>query len=141
MHSTWGLMRKDQNPVGPLPGATLFDVNTAHSPSQGFPESSVGKESACNAGGPGSIPGSRRSGGEGTGSPLQNSWVSLVAQFSSVAQSYPTLCDPIDCSMPGFPVHHQCPELTQIHVHQVGDAIHLLPQLVKNPSATRKTWV
>ena len=43
--------------------------------------------------------------------------------FSSVAQSFPTLCDPMDCSMPGFPVHHQLPELTQTHVHRVGDAI------------------
>ena len=39
------------------------------------------------------------------------------------AQSCRMLCDPMDCSMPGFPVHHQLPELTQIHVHQVGDAI------------------
>ena len=44
-------------------------------------------------------------------------------QFSSVAQSCPTLCDPMDCSTPGFPVHHQFPELTQTHVHQVSDAI------------------
>ena len=44
-------------------------------------------------------------------------------QFSSVAQSCPTLCNPMNCSMPGFPVHHQLPELTQIHVHRVGDAI------------------
>ena len=44
-------------------------------------------------------------------------------QFSSVAQSCPTLCDPMDYSTPGFPVHHQLPELTQTHVHQVGDAI------------------
>ena len=44
-------------------------------------------------------------------------------QFSSVAQSCPTLCDPMDCSTPGFPVHHQLPELAQTHVHQVGDAI------------------
>ena len=43
--------------------------------------------------------------------------------FSSVAQSHPTLCDPMDCSMPGFPVHHQLPELAQTHVHQVSDAI------------------
>ena len=35
----------------------------------------------------------------------------------------PTLCNPIDCSTPGFPVHHQLPELAQTHVHQVGDAI------------------
>ena len=43
--------------------------------------------------------------------------------ISSVAQSYPTLCDPIDCSTPGFPVHHQLPEHAQTYVHQVGDAI------------------
>ena len=42
---------------------------------------------------------------------------------SSVAQSYLTLCDPMNCSMPGLPVHHQLPELTQTHVHLVGDAI------------------
>ena len=44
-------------------------------------------------------------------------------QVSSVAQSCPTLCDPVDCSMPGFSVHHQFMELAQTHVHQVGDAI------------------
>ena len=44
-------------------------------------------------------------------------------QFSSVAQLYPTLCDPMDCSMPGLPVHHQLPEFTQTHVHWVSDAI------------------
>ena len=38
-------------------------------------------------------------------------------QFSSVTQSCPTLCDPMDCSMPGLPVHHQFPEFTQTHVH------------------------
>ena len=43
--------------------------------------------------------------------------------FSSVAQSCPTLCDPMDCTTPGFPVHHQLPELTQTHVHRVNDAI------------------
>ena len=46
-----------------------------------------------------------------------------VIQFSSVAQSCLTLCDPMDCSTPGLPVHHQLPELTQTHVHRVGDAI------------------
>jgi len=48
-----------------------------------------------------------------------------VIQFSSVAQSCLTLCDPVDCSKPGFPVHHQLPELAQTHVHRVGDAIQL----------------
>ena len=44
-------------------------------------------------------------------------------QFSSVTQSCPTLCDPMECSMPGLPVHHQLPEFTQTHVHRVSDAI------------------
>ena len=43
--------------------------------------------------------------------------------FSLVAQLCPTLCDPMDCSMPGLPVHHQLPEFTQNHVHWVSDAI------------------
>ena len=47
----------------------------------------------------------------------------LCLQFSSVAQSCPTLHDPMDCSTPGFPVHHQLPKLAQIHVHWVSDAI------------------
>ena len=46
-----------------------------------------------------------------------------LSHFSSVAQSCPTLCDPMNCSTPGLPVYHQLPEFTQIHVHRVGDAI------------------
>ena len=41
----------------------------------------------------------------------------VTAQFSSVAQSCLTLCDPMDCSMPGFPIYYQLPEFTQTHVH------------------------
>ena len=55
----------------------------------------------------------------------------------SVTQSCLTLCDPVDCSVPGFPVHHQLPELAQTHVHQVGDAIqpsHLLLSPLLLPS-------
>ena len=48
---------------------------------------------------------------------------STVAQFSSVTQSCPTLCDPMNCSTPGLPVHHQLPEFIQTHIHRVGDAI------------------
>ena len=44
-------------------------------------------------------------------------------EFSSVAQPCPTLCDPMNHSMPGLPVHHQLPEFTQTHVHRVGDTI------------------
>ena len=44
-------------------------------------------------------------------------------QFSSVTQSCPTLCDPMNRSMPGLPVHHQHPESTQTHIHWIGDAI------------------
>ena len=47
----------------------------------------------------------------------------VSVQFSSVAQSCPTLCDPMNCSTPGLPVHHQLPEFTQTHVHRVSDAI------------------
>ena len=46
-----------------------------------------------------------------------------AVQFSSVTQSCLTLCDPMDCSVPGFPVHHQFLELAQTHVHRVSDAI------------------
>ena len=49
---------------------------------------------------------------------MLNEWT-----VSSVTQSCPTLCDPMDFSTPGFPVHHQIPELTQTHVHRVSDAI------------------
>ena len=44
-------------------------------------------------------------------------------QFSSVAQSCLTLCDPMNCSTPGLPVHHQLPKFIQTHVHRVSDAI------------------
>ena len=45
------------------------------------------------------------------------SFITSITQFSSVAQSCQTLCDPMDCSMPGLPVHHQHLEFTQTHVH------------------------
>ena len=45
------------------------------------------------------------------------SWVCLQFQFTSVAQSCPTLCDPMNCSAPDLPVHHQLLEYTQTHVH------------------------
>ena len=81
--------------------------------------------------------------GEGNGTPLQYSclenpmgrgtWWATVqfssvqllssVQFSSVAQSCPTLCDPMNYSTRGLPVHHHLPEFTQIHVHRVSDAI------------------
>ena len=48
---------------------------------------------------------------------------SLSVQFSSVAQSCPTVCNPMNQSTPGLPVHHQLPEFTQTHVHRVSDAI------------------
>ena len=56
---------------------------------------------------------------------LQNTvgFLKLSVQFSSVTQLCPTLCDPMNRSTPGLPVHHQLPEFTQTHVHQVGDAI------------------
>ena len=98
-----------------------------------------------------SIPGSGRVPGERNGNPLQCSclensmdrgaWQATVPgvakreiqrkthththiiQFSSVSQLCPTLCDPMNHSSPGLPVHHQLPEFTQTHLHRVSDAI------------------
>ena len=53
----------------------------------------------------------------------------LPFQFSSFTQSCPTLCDPMNRSTPGLPVHHQLLEFTQTHVHRVGDAIQPSPRL------------
>ena len=70
--------------------------------------------------------------------------LSLGVQFSSLAQSCPTLCNPMNCSTPGLPVHHQLPEFTQTHVHRVSDAIqpsvsscHPLPLLPPIPPSIR----
>ena len=70
-------------------------------------------------------------------------------QFSSVTQSCPTLCDSMNRSTPGLPVHHQLPEVTQTHVHQISDAIQpsrplLSPSpLAPNPSQHQRLfqWV
>ena len=69
---------------------------------------------------------------------ISRSIFALPHLFSSVAQSCPNLCDPMDCITTGFPVHHQIPELAETHVHRVGDAIQpshplsspLLPPLI-----------
>ena len=80
----------------------------------------------------------------------------VIYQFSSVAQSYLTLCDPMNRRTPGLPVHHQLPEFTQTHVHQVSDAIQpshplsspspLLPippsiRVFSNESTVRIRWL
>ena len=62
----------------------------------------------------------------------------LILQFSSVhsiSQSCPTLCDPMNCSTPGLPVHHQLPEFTQTHIHRVTDAIQPSHPLSSPPPA------
>ena len=60
----------------------------------------------------------------------------VTIQFSSVSQSCPTLCDPMNHSTPGLPVHHQLPEFTQTHVHRVSDAIQPShPRSSPSPSA------
>ena len=56
---------------------------------------------------------------------LNYNFQGLSVQFSSFAQSCLTLCDPMNHSTPGLPVHHQLPEFTQTHVHRVSDAIEL----------------
>ena len=78
-----------------------------------------------------------------------------MSQFSSVAQPCLTLCNPVDCITPGFPVHHQLPKFAQTHVHRAGDAIqpsllcypllHLLPifssvRVFSNESVFRISW-
>ena len=63
--------------------------------------------------------------------------LTLVFQFSSVAQLCPTLCDPMDWNKTGLPVHHQLPKFTQTHVHWVGDAIQLSHPL---PSPSLSTF-
>ena len=71
-------------------------------------------------------------------------FILVILQFSSVTQSCPTLCKPMDCSTPGFPVHHKLPELPQTHVHRVGDAIqpsHPLLALLLPPSIFPKIRV
>ena len=55
--------------------------------------------------------------------PTYLTYMQSTVQLSPAPQLYLTLCDPMDCSTPGFPVHSQLPQLTQTHVHQVGDAI------------------
>ena len=62
-------------------------------------------------------------------------FLSVVSQFRWVAQSCLTLCNLMDCSTLGFPVHHQLPEFTQTHVHRVGDAIQTSHPL-SSPSPT-----
>ena len=54
---------------------------------------------------------------------LNEHTIAYLVEFSSVAQLYPALCDPMDCSTPGLPVHHKLPELAQTHVHRVSDAV------------------
>ena len=62
----------------------------------------------------------------------------IKPMFSSVAQLCLTLCDPMNCSMTGFPVHHQLPELAQTHIHSVSDAIQSsLPLVSPTPPAFR----
>ena len=61
--------------------------------------------------------------------------MSCNLQFSSVAQSCPTLCDSMNRSTPGFPDHHQLPEFTQTHIHRVSDAIQPSHPLSSSPPA------
>ena len=64
-----------------------------------------------------------RSGITGTEGLKTDTGSQTTVQFSSVTQSCPTLCDPMNLSTPGLPLHQQLPEFTQIHVHRVSDAI------------------
>ena len=61
----------------------------------------------------------------------EREYFKITVQFSSVAQQCLTLCNPMDCNTPGLPVHHLLPELTQTHVHRVGDAIQPIYHIIK----------
>jgi len=65
----------------------------------------------------------------------------IIIQFSSAAQSCPTLCDSMECSTPGFPVHHQLPELAQTHVHRVGHAIQPCHPLLSPSPPAFNLWI
>ena len=60
----------------------------------------------------------------------KSEWVIVLHVICSFAQSCPTLCDPMNCSMPGLPVHHQLPEFIQTHVHWVSDTANHLSSVV-----------
>ena len=65
-----------------------------------------------------------------------SSFVIYSVQFSSIAELCPTLCDPMNCSTSGLPVHHQLPKFTQTHIHRVRDAIQpSYPLLSPSPPA------
>ena len=69
-------------------------------------------------------------------------FVCVSVQFSSVAQSCPTLCDPMNLSTPGLPVHHQLLEFSQTHVHRVSDAIQPShPSLPPSPPAPNPSYI
>ena len=65
---------------------------------------------------------------------------SQLPQFSSVAQLCPTLCNPVDCNIPGLPVHSQLPESPQTHVHRVGDAVQPYYPLLSPSPPTFKSF-
>ena len=71
----------------------------------------------------------------------QDSRYSHTPPFSSVSQSCPTLGDPMDCSTPGLPVHHQLSELAQTHVHWVGDVIQPFHPLSSPSPPASYTWL
>ena len=73
--------------------------------------------------------------------PRISSWTRVHVTLSSVAHPCPTLCNPIKCSMPGLPVHHQLPEFTQMHIHWVSDAFQPShPLLSPSPPASNLSW-
>ena len=63
--------------------------------------------------------------------------VDKLSSAQSVAQSCPTLCNPMNCSTPGLPVHHQLPEFTQTHVHRVSDAIAISSSVIPFSSCSQ----
>ena len=104
----------------------LFTIARTWKP-RGFPGGSDAKEFAHNEDNPGSFLGSGRSPEGGHGNPLQYSCLDGSVQFSSAAQSCPTLCNLMDHRMPGLPVHHQLLEFTQLmSIESVMPSNHLI---------------
>ena len=130
------LLPRPQSPLGPLPGPTQPHPRAQRIPAPTASPPAAQASPLRGTGPPVLSPRSR----QGLGpswlqvSTQQPVWPALKepptvpqgldsVQFSSVSQSCPTLCDPMDCSTPGFPVHHQLLELAQTQVHRVSDAI------------------
>ena len=128
-HTYWNRMCQTRAAVGQFPSWKQADWWKQQKPKCAYIQSHNHCGKSCGDGARGGVPNPERS------------WESHLAwasvQFSSVAQSCLTLCNPMNHSTPGLPVHHQLPESTQTHVRWVGDAIQP-SHLLSSPSPTEE---